>query len=156
MDLDDMAFLFVEQYENIHGFCTESYSKSEVDLIRCAAEKGESALYTTVEALFGDMLDDALVEAASAAMDYIAYVDETWMPKDEGDKANTLATQRLHLESIDAILRMARQNERGIVDELERIASEARTHCHSLQLRAVDQPEWGTVPYSTFCASKTE
>lgn len=141
MDLDNVAFLFVEQYENNHGFCSESYNKTEVALIRRAAEKGELALYTVVASLFCDRLDDALVKAACAAMDYIAYVDETWMPKDEGDKANTLATQRLHLESIDAILRMARQNERGIVDELERIASEARTHFQILQLRVVDQPE---------------
>ena len=141
MDLDDVAFLFVEQYENNHGFCSESYNKTEVALIRRAAEKGELALYTVVASLFGDRLDDALVKAASAAMDYIAYVDETWMPKDEDDKANTLATQRLHLESIDAILRMARQNERGNVAELECIASEARTHFQILQLRVVDQPE---------------
>ena len=141
MDMDDVAFLFVEQYENNHGFCSESYNKTEVALIRRAAEKGELALYTVVASLFCDRLDDALVKAACAAMDYIAYVDETWMPKDEGDKANTLATQRLHLESIDAILRMARQNERGNVAELERIASEARTHFQILQLRVVDQPE---------------
>ena len=32
MILDDVAYLFVEQYENLHGLYSESYRKSEVDL----------------------------------------------------------------------------------------------------------------------------
>lgn len=48
MNLDDVAYLFVEQYENIHGLYTEAYRKSEVDLIRRSVDKGESALYTVL------------------------------------------------------------------------------------------------------------
>ena len=32
MNLDDVAYLFVEQYENLHGLYTEEYRKPEVDL----------------------------------------------------------------------------------------------------------------------------
>jgi len=32
--LDEVAYLFVEKYENIHGLYSEGYRPSEVDLIR--------------------------------------------------------------------------------------------------------------------------
>lgn len=139
MILDDVAYLFVEQYENLHGLYSESYRKSEVDLIRRAAEKGELALYTVVATIFGNKLDEVLVGAANGAMDYIAYVDETWMPKDDGDRMNMLAMEHEHLESLEVIFRMARQNECGVVGEIERIASEAREHYQRLQQRGIDQ-----------------
>lgn len=127
MNLDDVAYLFVEQYENIHGLFSESYRPSEVDLIRRTANKGEAALYTVVATVFGEKLDEVLVGAANGAMDYIAYVDETWEPKDAEDKAKMLAMEAVHLESLEAILRMTQMNECGVSGQLEKISAEARS-----------------------------
>ena len=139
MNLDDVAYLFVEQYESIHGLYSESYRPSEVDLIRRTADKGEAALYTVVATVFGDKLDEVLVGAANGAMDYIAYVDETWDPKDAEDKAKILAMEAVHLESLEAIIRMAQMNGCGAVDELERIRREATGHFQRLKARAIKQ-----------------
>ena len=139
MNLDDVAYLFVEQYESIHGLYSESYRPSEVDLIRRTADNGEAALYTVVATVFGDKLDEVLVSAANGAMDYIAYVDETWDPKDAEDKAKMLAMEAVHLESLEAIIRMAQMNGCGAVDELERIRREATSHFQRLKGRAIKQ-----------------
>ena len=133
--LDEVAYLFVEQYENIHGLYTESYRKPEVDLIRRTADKGEAALYTVVATIFGDKLDEVLVGAANGAMDYIAYVDETWKPKDAEDKAKMLAMEAVHLESLEAIIRMAQLNECSVINELEKIENQAKEHFQRLQQR---------------------
>lgn len=138
MNLDDVAYLFVEQYENIHGLYSESYRPSEVNLIRRTADKGEAALYTVVATVFGDKLDEVLVGAANGAMDYIAYVDETWDPKDAEDKAKLLAMEAVHLESLDPIIRMAQMNGCGVVDELENIQSEAASHFQRLKAREIN------------------
>ena len=139
MNLDDVAYLFVEQYDNIHGLYTEAYRKSEVDLIRRSVDKGESALYTVLTTIFGDKLDDVLIDAALGAMDYIAYVDETWTPKDEADKANTLAMEAEHLESLKAILRMAQMNNHSAVKEIEEIKAEAESRYRRLEQRQIAQ-----------------
>ena len=44
MGLGDFAYLFLEQYDNLHGPNTEEYRKSEVELIRRTADKGELRL----------------------------------------------------------------------------------------------------------------
>ena len=139
MNLDDVAYLFVEQYESIHGLYSESYRPSEVDLIRLTADKGEAALYTVVATVFGDKLDEVLVGAANGAMDYIAYVDETWDPKDAEDKAKMLAMEAVHLESLETIIRMAQMNGCGVVDELEKIRREAANHFQRLKARTIKQ-----------------
>lgn len=139
MNLDDVAYLFVEQYESIHGLYSESYRPSEVDLIRRTADKGEAALYTVVATIFGEKLDEVLVGAANGAMDYIAYVDETWDPKEAEDKAKMLAMEAVHLESLETIIRMAQMNGCGTVDELERIGCEATSHFQRLKARAIKQ-----------------
>ena len=139
MILDDVAYLFVEQYESIHGLYSESYRPSEVDLIRRTADKGEAALYTVVATVFGDKLDEVLVGAANGAMDYIAYVDETWDPKDAEDKAKMLAMEAVHLESLEAIIRMAQMNGCSVIDELEKIRREATSHFQRLKARAIKQ-----------------
>ena len=139
MNLDDVAYLFVEQYESIHGLYSESYRPSEVDLIRRTADKGEAALYTVVATIFGEKLDEVLVGAANGAMDYIAYVDETWDPKEAEDKAKMLAMEAVHLESLETIIRMAQMNGCGTVDELERIRREATSHFQRLKGRAIKQ-----------------
>ena len=133
--LDEVAYLFVEQYEIIHDLYSESYRQSEVDLIRRTADKGEAALYTVAATVFGDKLDEVLVGAANGAMDYIAYVDETWEPKDAEDKAKMLAIEAVHLESLEAILRMAQMNECDVINELEKIENQAKEHYQRLQQR---------------------
>ena len=143
MNLDDVAYLFVEQYENLHGLYTEEYRKHEVDLIRRTADKSESALYTVVATIFGEKLEDVMVGAAHGAMDYIAYVDETWEPKDAEDKANTLAMEAEHLESLETILRMAQMNECSVVKELEEIIAEAKAHLQRLKQRGFLQQNDG-------------
>ena len=135
MNLDDVAYLFVEQYENIHGLYSESYRQLEVDLIRRTTDKGEAALYTVVAAVFGEKLDEVLVGAANGAMDYIAYVDETWDPKDAEDKAKMLAMEAVHLESLEVIIRMAQMNECGVSGQLEKIGAEAKEHFRNIQER---------------------
>ena len=139
MNLDDVAYLFVEQYESIHGLYSESYRPSEVDLIRRTADKGEAALYTVVATVFGGKLDEVLVGAANGAMDYIAYVDETWDPKDAEDKAKMLTMESAHLESLEAILRMAHMNKCSMVKELEGIMAEAKAHFQRLGRRGIPQ-----------------
>ena len=139
MNLDDVAYLFVEQYESIHGLYSESYRPSEVDLIRRTADKGEAALYIVVATVFSDKLDEVLVGAANGAMDYIAYVDETWDPKDAEDKAKMLAMEAVHLESLEAIIRMAQMNGCSVIDELEKIRREATSHFQRLKGRAIKQ-----------------
>lgn len=139
MNLDDVAYLFVEQYEMIHGLFSEHYRKSEVDMIRRSADKGESALYTVLATIFGERLEDAMIGAANGAMDYIAYVDETWAPKDADNKANTMAMEEEHLESLEAILRMALMNECGVVKELKGILHEAKAHFQRLEQREISQ-----------------
>ena len=135
MNLDDVAYLFVEQYENIHGLYSESYRQSEVNLIRRTADKGEAALYTVMATIFGDKLDEVLIGAANGAMDYIAYVDETWDPKDAEDKAKMLAIEAVHLESLEAILCMAQMNKCDVINELEKIEKQAKKHYQRLQQR---------------------
>jgi hypothetical protein len=92
-----------------------------------------------VATVFGDKLDEVLVGAANGAMDYIAYVDETWDPKDTEDKAKMLAMEAVHLESLEAIIRMAQMNGCGTDDELERIKREATSHFQRLKARAIKQ-----------------
>ena len=131
--MDDVAYLFVEQYENIHGFLSDSYNKREVALIRQTADKGEGALYTVISTIFGDRLDQVLMDAAYSAMDYIAYVDETWIPKNEEDKLKTLEMERFHLESLKVVLHMAIQNSRGIAEQIKMVLAEAEEHYRHLE-----------------------
>ena len=130
---------YPHRYENIHGLYSESYRPSEVNLIRRTADKGEATLYTVVETVFGDKLDEVLIGAANGAMDYIAYVDETWDPENAEDKAKMLAMEAVHLESLETIIRMAQTNGCGAVDELERIRREATSHFQRLKGRTIKQ-----------------
>ena len=130
---------YPHRYENIHGLYSESYRPSEVNLIRRTADKGEATLYTVVETVFGDKLDEVLIGAANGAMDYIAYVDKTWDPENAEDKAKMLAMEAVHLESLETIIRMAQTNGCGAVDELERIRREATSHFQRLKARAIKQ-----------------
>ena len=135
--LDDVAHLFVEQYENVRGFLSEQYQQEEVALIRKTADKGEMALYTVAATLFGDDINQVLKDAAFGAMDYIAYVDETWTPKDEEDKNNTLEMERVHLDSLEVLLRMAQMNNGAMAPEIQTIKAEADMHFRRLEEREV-------------------
>ena len=127
--LDEVAFLFVEQYEKLH---TKNYKRQDVRIIRESAQKGIQVMYTVVATLFGDYLDSALIGTAYGAMDYIAYVDETWMPKDTAEKAAMLELQKLHLDSLEIILYMAGMNQGGAVKEVKEIQKLAKRHYQRL------------------------
>ena len=133
--LDDVAHLFVEQYENVRGFLSEQYRQDEVALIRKTADKGEMALYTVAATLFGDDINQVLKDAAFGAMDYIAYVDETWTPKNEEDKNDTLEMERVHLDSLEVLLRMAQMNNGTMAPEIQAIKAEADMHFRRLEER---------------------
>lgn len=85
--LDEVAFLFVEQFDNLYGMLVD---RTDVKRIRKSADDGEDGLFRVAASVFGDKLDDVLVGAANGAMDYIAYVDETWAPEDDEDRKRTL------------------------------------------------------------------
>ena len=118
--MQEVAFLFVEQYEKL----VEPYKDSEVALIRATAEKGEAAMYMVVASIFGPSLDQALLGAAHGGMDYIAYYDETWDEMDEQEKADVEELADFHLESVRAILHLSRLNEcsttEGIIQECKK------------------------------------
>ena len=65
----------------------------------------------------------------------IAYVDETWEPKDAEDKAKMLAMEAVHMESLEALLYMAQMNECSVINELEKIEKQAKKHYQRLQQR---------------------
>ena len=102
--LDVVAFLFVEQFDNLYGMLVD---RTDVKRIRKSADDGEDGLFRVAASVFGDKLDDVLVGAANGAMDYIAYVDETWTPEDDEDRKRTLETEAFHLESLKAVLEAA-------------------------------------------------
>ena len=87
-----------------------------------------------------------MVGTANGAMDYIAYVDETWDPKDGEDKAKMLAMEAVHLESLEAILRMAQMNKCSIVKEVEGIMTEAKDRLQRHEQRGLPQWNVGAVP----------
>lgn len=127
--LDEVAFLFVEQYENLHN---KNYKRQDVRIIRESAHKGIPVIYTVMATLFGEYLNSALIGAAYGAMDYIAYVDETWTPKDAADKAAMLELEKLHLDSLEIILYMAEMNKGDAVKEIKEIQNLAKKHYQRL------------------------
>lgn len=130
--LDEVAYLFVEAYDSIHGIQED---RSAVRRIRKAADDGEDGFYAVVASVFGDNLDKVFIYAANWAMDCIAYVDETWTPKDANDKAKMIEIEKLHLESVNAILQIAWRNNRHIADQIKGILLEAEEHFQHVQAR---------------------
>ena len=92
-------------------------------------------LYVVVATLFGDSIAQALKGAAFGAMDYIAYVDETWTPRNSADKAEMLDLERPHLESIEVILRMGEMHGNDVAEEIVDILLAARRHYHNLTVK---------------------
>lgn len=129
---DEVAYLMVEQYENM----AEHYNPSIPRLIRDSAIKGESALYTVCASTFGDRFDEALLGAAQAEMDYIAYVDETWEDIIPQDRQSTIEAQREHLESVKAVLQFSRMGDCTVTQGIEDAISEGEQHLGGILLQA--------------------
>ena len=130
--LDEVAFLFVEQFDNLYGMLVD---RTDVKRIRKSADDGEDGLFKVVASVLGDKLDDVLVRAANGAMDYIAYVDETWTPEDDEDRKRTLETEAFHLESLKAVLEIAEKNGRSVVGQIRDILTEGEEHLRHLKER---------------------
>ncbi len=130
--LDEVAFLFVEQFDNLYGMLVD---RTDVKRIRKSADDGEDGLFRVAASVFGDKLDDVLVGAANGAMDYIAYVDETWTPEDDEDRKRTLETESFHMESLKAVLEIAEKNGRSVVSQIRDILTEGEEHLRHLKER---------------------
>ncbi len=130
--LDEVAYLFVEQFDNLYGMPAD---RTDVKHIKRSADDGEEGLFRVVASVFGEKLDDVLVGAANGAMDYIAYVDETWMPEDDEDRKRALETESLHLESLKAVLSIAEQNGRRVAGQMRDILAEGEEHLRHLTER---------------------
>ena len=130
--LDEVAFLFVEQFDNLYGMLVD---RTDVKRIRKSADDDDDGLFKVVASVFGDKLDDVFVGAANGAMDYIAYVDETWMPEDDEDRKRTLETEAFHLESLKAVLEIAEKNGLSVVGQIRDILAEGEEHLRHLKER---------------------
>ena len=130
--LDEVAFLFVEQFDNLYGMRVD---RTDVKRIRKSADDGEDGLFREVASVFGDKLDDVFVGAANGAMDYIAYMDETWTPEDDEDRKRTLETEAFHLESLKAVLEIAEKNGLSVVGQIRDILAEGEEHLRRLKGR---------------------
>ena len=130
--LDEVAFLFVEQFDNLYGMLVD---RTDVKRIRKSADDGEDGLFKVFASVFGDKLDDVFVGAANGAMDYIAYVDETWTPEDDEDRKRTLETEAFQLESLKAVLEIAEKNGLSVVGQIRDILAEGEEHLRHLKER---------------------
>ena len=52
--LDEVAFLFVEQFDNLYGMLVD---RTDVKRIRKSADDGEDGLFKVAASVFGDKLD---------------------------------------------------------------------------------------------------
>ena len=130
--LDEVAFLFVEQFDNLYGMLVD---RTDVKRIRKSADDDDDGLFKVVASVFGDKLDDVFVGAANGAMDYIAYVDETWTPEDDEDRKRTLETEAFQLESLKAVLEIAEKNGLSVVGQIRDILAEGEEHLRRLKER---------------------
>ena len=130
--LDEVAFLFVEQFDNLYGMLVD---RTDVKRIRKSADDGDDGLFKVVASVFGDKLDDVFVGAANGAMDYIDYMDETWTPEDDEDRKRTLETEAFHLESLKAVLEIAEKNVLSVVGQIRDILAEGEEHLRHLKER---------------------
>lgn len=130
--LDEVAYLFVDQFDNLYGMLVD---RTDVRRIRKAAEDGLDAIYDVVSSVFGNKLEEVLYGAAYTAMDSIAYEDESWTPKDAEDREMTLDMARLHLEALKGVLQMAEQNGHGNVEQIRGLLAQAEGHLKNLEER---------------------
>lgn len=130
--LDEVAYLFVEQFDNLHGMLVD---RTDVRRNRKAADDGLNAIYAVVSSVFGDKLEEVLYGAAYTAMDSISYEDESWTPKDAEDREMTLDMAQLHLDSLKGVLQMAEQNGHGNVEQIRGLLADAEGHLKNLEGR---------------------
>ena len=130
--LDEVAYLFVDQFDNLYGMLVD---RTDVRRIRKAADDGLDAIYDVVSSVFGDKLEEVLYGASYTAMDSIAYEDESWTPKNAEDGEMTLDMARLHLGALKGVLLMAEQNGQGNVGMIKSLLTEAEEHFKNLEER---------------------
>ena len=130
--LDEVAYLFVDQFDNLYGMLVD---RTDVRRIRKAADYGLDAIYDVASSVFGGKLEEVLYGAAYTAMDSIAYEDESWAPMDAEDREMTLDMVRLHLEALNGVLRMAEQNGHGNVEQIRGLLVDAEGHLEKLEER---------------------
>ena len=128
--LDEVAYLFVEQFDDFYGMLTD---RTDVRRIRASTEGGEEALFATVSGIFGNRLEEAFLGAAHIAMGYIAYVDETWADGTITDPVKTLNRQVLHLDSLKVLCHMARRHQLSVAERVYAIREEAEAHYRYLE-----------------------
>jgi len=127
----EAAYLMVEQYE----VKTDCYHKEIPAQIRESGLCGMEALYRTCASIFGALFEIALLDAARAGMDYIAYVDETWLPEGAQDRKNVVEAEEDHLESIKAILMLAQLGGHEVSKEILDIIAVGEMHLNNLRKR---------------------
>lgn len=130
--LDEVALLFVEQFDNLHGMLTD---RTDVRRIRRSADVGEAAMYSVVASVFGDQLDDVLIGASQCALEYIVYAEELWDLRYADNRSEMFETVTVHLESLRVILKMVQQNEHGCTDRIRYLLSEAEKYFQNLKER---------------------
>ena len=131
---DEVAYLMVEQYENM----TEHYNPDIPRMIRNSAINGEAQLYTVCATTFGDRFNEAILGAARAGMDYIAYVDETWADIAEKDRQSMIEAQKDHLDSVKAVLQFSRMGDCTVTQGILDAITEGEQHLQNIIGRARD------------------
>ena len=63
--LDEVAFLFVEQFDHLYGMLVD---RTDVKRIRKSADDGEDGLFKVVASVFGNKLDDVFVASLEFAV----------------------------------------------------------------------------------------
>ena len=118
---DDIAFLMADQYQQLIA----NVKPNRVQLLRDSAKKGEAGQYMIIRAVFEDQLDEALLGAAQAACDYLMVTDECFDQSTGEDQEISRDVSRLHMESINQLMRYAEMGECGNLEQLSAIAEEA-------------------------------
>ena len=129
--LDEIAFLFVEQFDNLYGMLVD---RSDVKRIRNSVDDGEAALFSVASEVFGEKLDQVILDAARNEMDYIAYVDETWQSEEYKDRVKTLEGEAFHLETVKAIVTLAQKHGCSTLAQIREVLKEAEDHFEHIQI----------------------
>ena len=118
---DDIAFLMADQYQQLIA----NVNPNRVQLLRDSAKKGEAGQYIIIRAIFEDRLDEALLGAAQAACDYLMVTDECFDQSTGEDQEISRDVSKLHMESINQLMRYAEMGQCGNLEQLSVIAEEA-------------------------------
>lgn len=129
--MDSYIRMFDALYKNYENM-TEHYNPDIPRMIRNSAINGEAQLYTVCATTFGDRFNQALLGAAPAGMDYIAYVDETWEDIAKKDRQSTIEAQKDHLDSVKAVLKFSRMGDCTVTQGILDAISEGEQHLNSI------------------------